>query len=521
MPHPWQTGPSIVDVLRGWDGTTPCDLPDEAADGDQIRFAAGAWDGILGHHCAGLDEQAEARLIDRLLAALRDLVQTDTDAARAHLYDLLVGESLVRHIDLFIRELTTQEGIGPAAVRRHARWLVRHAAHRNPLKFGIALLGLTGDESDLDVLRLLARHDEFTLFAAVAAAGHVADAVEEWWAMAQQVSGWGKIHLVERLCRHADDYPLVRAWLLRHGCANEVMPEYLALACAGSGDLVGALADDPVDDELLDGACVILTALLTPHGPAGDIDNYPDATSAIDSLLRHLDDRCATLRRLDAVRRIDDWLTGGEAETWAAREEAGWTAATRAELHARCQAILTRAEWPPRLRAAFAGADDFERYLAWNLARAVGVDLWPEAFAVLPQRPTDGWLYSCLLDGADAERAGQVFAFAEGHLDLPALASGPADVLGLGLGFEANLCVDALLQRMQQGDVVSEAIVAAALRSPVVRNRHLAAGVLEAVPASRWGESVIAALRQTAADEVNDGLKERWAALVTQLPTVE
>lgn len=517
MPYPWQTGPSILAVLRAWDGTSPCELPDEANEGEQIRFAAGAWDGILGHHCGGLDEQEEARLIDRLLAALRELTRTGSDAARARLYDLLIGESLIRHIDIFIRELTAQEWIGPTEVRRHARWLIRHAAHRNPLKFGIALLGVTGDESDLDALRLLARHDEFTLFAAVAAAGHVSDPVEEWWEMVQRVQGWGKIHLVERLCRHADDYPHIRAWLVRHGCANEVMPEYLALACAVHGELAAALAEDDVDDELLDGAAVILTALLTPYSPSGDIDNYADAVSALDSLVRHLDERCSSLRRLDAVRRIDDWLSVGDDETWASREEAGWTAAVRADLHERCRALLTRPHWPAQVRAAFCGDDDIMRYLAWNLAPAVGIDLWPEAFATLPRMPSDAWLYSCLLDSAAVERVRQVVAFAETHLNLASVATGPADALGLGSGFDTHRCVDVLLNRMQQGDVYSESIVAAGLRSPVVRNRHLAAGVLEAVPPPSWGARVVAALRQTAPDEGNDGLKEKWAALLKQL----
>jgi hypothetical protein len=67
-PWPWQTGPAILDVLRGWRGDEPCQLPDEPASApNQIRFAAGAWDGILGHHVSGLDEQQEARLVGRLL----------------------------------------------------------------------------------------------------------------------------------------------------------------------------------------------------------------------------------------------------------------------------------------------------------------------------------------------------------------------------------------------------------------------------------------------------------------------
>ena len=157
---PWNAGPALYEVICGWKEPSPCELPDEiTGEAGQIRFAAGAWDGILGHHVSGLDEQEEARLIDRLIAALDRLIKRDDDASRVHLYQLLQGESLIRHIDLFLRELTEQDKIGPADVRPHALWLVRHAAHRNPLKFGLALLGVSGAPEDIqDLSRYVLGH---------------------------------------------------------------------------------------------------------------------------------------------------------------------------------------------------------------------------------------------------------------------------------------------------------------------------------------------------------------------------
>ena len=51
-----------------------------------------------------------------------------------------------------------------------ARRLATESPDRGPVKFGIAMLGSMGDERDLDIVRTLALHDEFGLYAAEAIA---------------------------------------------------------------------------------------------------------------------------------------------------------------------------------------------------------------------------------------------------------------------------------------------------------------------------------------------------------------
>jgi len=520
-PYPWQAGPSLLEFLRGWSGEETCDLPDESNQSNLLfSFAPGALDGVLGHHMRGVNEQQEARFVSQLLEALFRLIRKDDDTSRARLYELLCDESfsLLQHIDVLMSELAQQSKFGPLDVRPHARWLVRHSAHRQPLKFGIALLGMCGDpEVDLDDLRLLARHDEFTLYASVAAVHLVDDPIAEWWQMAQRVSGWGKVHLVERLCQYAGDNQALRGWLLRHGCANQVMPEYLALICAVAGGLAEALSDDEIDEELLDGASVIFTALLSTNSPAGDINDYAQAPVAVTEMIRHLEKHCNSLRRLILVKQFADWFAESDEAVWQQRQERGWSRELMTALLERCRAILARPEWPEQLRTRFV-ASNSDRYLAWELAPAIGIDLWPEAFACLQQHPQDSWLYQCLLQD-DSERADRILAFAEQRLPLASVATGPANLMGLGKGFEVHDCLDRLLQRMGQGDVFSEAIVTTALRSPVVRNRNLAAGVVEMRPVETWGPAIVQTLRANRDDETDESLRERWGELLGKLPT--
>jgi len=75
---------------------------------------------------------------------------------------------------------------------------------------------------------------------------------------------------VERLEPTSDE---IREWILRKGCANEIMDAYLGLECGNKGNLIGALRHGSIDDELFEGISVIIDALLD-EGPVEGISVY-------------------------------------------------------------------------------------------------------------------------------------------------------------------------------------------------------------------------------------------------------
>ncbi len=327
------------------------------------------------------------------------------------------------------------------------------------------------------------------------------------------------MQLVERLARRADDRPDLRAWLLRQGCANDIMPEYLAHSCAVGGHLIVALSEEVVDDELLDGACLIVRALVC-GGPAADIDDYPDGVLAVRSLVAHLEERCDALARLDTVRRVRDWLDSPgtpDRDVWAERAEPGWTESVRADLLAVCGEILRRPGWADVVRAAYQSADANEEHRAWFMAEAVGVDLWDATFAKLVAKPLESHLYWRLMRADDQARLGRVVAFAEASLPLAEIATGPADELGLGPAFQAHGCLGTLLQEMKRDGVYGPVLVAAGLRSPVVRNRNMAINALEGRQVGEWGEDVVRAVERAVVEEPRDDVRERLVGLVERI----
>ncbi|MBI3924677.1 MAG: hypothetical protein HY319_03980 [Armatimonadetes bacterium] len=503
----WLTQPSIFEQIRTWDGMSQLEFhsPDESG----VTFASGAWDGIATHHLAGMDEHEEARVVYALIEALGRLIRQGDEDSRRNLYRLALEDNLVHHVDALLAEVLRQDAFAVSELHPHARWLVERAAHAEPLKLGITLLGLSGGPSDLGLLQDLSRHDEFTLYAAVAAANLLEDPLDVWWDMAKNVRGWGKIHLVERLCERCEEREDLKRWLLEEGCSNDVMDEYLAFLCASAGDLARAVNTANPSEELLDGASVIVKALIR-GGPAPDLADYEDGRRALSGLLSHFQERCSTLGRLELVRLARNWLESEDSESWEAE--------LKQPLISTCRRILAEPRWPERVERAFGGEDPTEKFLAWDLSEEVGVDLWPAAFSDLESEPLQSLNYWRVLQTSRPERLKQVFRFAEANLPLTEIASGPAEELGFGPEYRAHGCLDFLLPAMEKADLPHWPILVAALRSPVVRNRHQALRLLEQVPPDSWERRARVALAELAAEDPDEEVRQKASELASRCP---
>jgi hypothetical protein len=281
--YPWEGRPPLLTLFR-----QSKQSPEESLlspnTTDDIRFVDGAPDGISLYSGPLWEPLSSDEIVPRTIAALENLIHRASSSRRRALYLIFLQEALVNHR----LELTTallKKAFPREKLRPHALWLIENATHIEPLKLGMLLLGLSGTPGDVSVLLLLARHNELTLFAAEAVCSLSQNPTAALWEMAKNVHGWGKIHAVEKLAPYAAHHPEIRGWLLRHGCQNEIMYEYLAHTCATAGHLADALSAETIDRELLDGACLILDSL---DSPGKGWDQYPEGVTATFHLLRHL-----------------------------------------------------------------------------------------------------------------------------------------------------------------------------------------------------------------------------------------
>ena len=154
-----------------------------------------------------------------------------------------------------------------------------------------------------------------------------------------------------------------------------------------------------------------------------------------------------------------------------------------------------------RGRSEFAHAD--------QAARALGIDTWDIHWRRLQKKPADPGRWYHVMALCDEDRIGKVIEFAEANLDLAGIATGAADELGLGLGFEQHRCLDFILQELRRFPGRGATLIEAGLKSPVVRNRNMAVAALAGWPRGEWSSGVEESLARAAECEPDEGVRER------------
>ena len=423
-----------------------------------------------------------------LTALIEDAATGDVEAREA-LYEAARADGIVFALDDALDGLALTH-VDDDDVAELGRAMMREALHREPLKLAVALVGRMGDDRDVPELESLARHDEFSLVAGIALTHLLGDSVTAWWRVGCLATGWGKIEAVGRLAQEPELPEEVRAWLLRHGCDNAVMPEYLAYQCATAGRIDLAL-DGLVDDELLDGACTIVRALVN-GGPAEDINDFEPGPRVAAAVVELVGDRPPNLVRLDAVVDIRHWAEDYEQHVAIAE---------------RCGRVLARDDVRAFVDERLAAADGALR--VWALAEAMGLDPWEAGWAHLQHAREDAGLYYELARTTNAERWERLAAFAERHLPLVALASGPRNQLfPPPQQRDAARALAVLVQAIRPGRW-SAPLVATALLSPVISTRNAALHALNRATPEEWGDPIRGALGRLADEEPVDDVRAR------------
>ena len=503
--RPWDERPAIyrflLEHLQGArESNDPADvgLPDEdRQSGTGVRWMAGAMDGVFGHHSEGSDPEQIAQTV---FAALRALTDESSDDRAAALYKHLMSSSALQFVDALLSMIAQARNLPLDRLHAVARWLATETADREPVKVAIAILGVISRGEDREILLTLGKHEEFTLFSVVALLHSEQDSELLLWQLAQSVTGWGRIHIVERLADTRDDR--IKAWLLREGCRNSIMNEYTALICAKTGDLVTVLRTTQPDAALLKGAGTILDALMGRGGPAEGIESYPDGPEATELFLAHVRSRDAELEHLNVVATIGRFVE--EERENADESAAGWRErATRIDDHVR--AIMGRDDWPAKIQSGLSNPDRELFFNATEAARLFGIDTW-DVFFERVQRGENDWFF--LMQTDDPIRIDRAVRLAEERLPLEDIATGPAHELGMGPAFQAHSSLDFVLHNLGPFPGKGWRLIRTALQSPVTRNRNIAVGVLGAWDRTSWPPEAELMLRHAMKAEPDEGIRE-------------
>lgn len=488
--RPWDAGGSIFEHLRrhtlpdGKLDEAGAALPDEAqAEPSRLRWAAGALDGVLGHHTNRSTDNERVAELARALAAL--LARANAANLR-ELYRLATRDALLGIVDRLTDKLREAQDIKPERVHALGLTLAKEAPHREAVKLGLALIGSI-EADDTELILALGAHDEFTLFAAVALVnqnrGHAERAL---FGLARRVDGWGRIQVVERMA--ATGEPEIQGWLLREGFRNSVMDEYLAYTAAMAGELHVALAAPTIDDALLRGASGILRAL-AHGGPAQDLADYPHAAAAVSAFLEHLAQRPLDLELLATL----DALSGRKELPSALRE--------RLDIARGADGVLALIE------QGLASNDEQQVQRASAAAGSRGIDTFPWHETRVKAGQLNGSLFR-LMKAASPATIERALDAAAPHIPLTSIASGPGLELDFGETFAPHRNLDLIVQELARFPGRGVAFLGAALQSPVVRNRYMALRALAAWTKPHWPTPLAIALERAMAQEPDAELKQ-------------
>lgn len=469
-------------------------LPDARPPAERPFICDAVFDGVRTHHMPPGDHDAgPCRDLAGRVQALA--LGQPTPQALVGLHEAAAAVSPLSIAEALLREVR-QRDLPTGHLRQIGLWLAEHGTRRAAVAVGIILLGLAADVRDRGLLLLLGTLEDLTLYAAVALHMSQVDRDQAIFELARRVDGWGRIHTVNRLAGTAD--PEIKAWLLREGFRNTILDEYLAYTAATTGDLAAALAQDHIDEALLDGAGGILLALCR-GGPARDMTDYPDAPVAIQRYVVQAGRWRPTLGRIAIVATLHRFITSPRARRLPCSAE------QLTGLAAGCSALTGRAAWRAVLEQALA-SDDIEQFgrAIWP-ATTLGVRIGHRLRHHLRRNPYDAALWFPLID--DPDEADQAIQLAAQVLPLADLATGPGLELGRWRGPEHIL--DLVVSRLAGHPGRGWPLIHAALSNATIRNRNMALNALEAWPADAVPHQAYAAVREAIRIEPDNEIRDR------------
>lgn len=518
---PWDQKPSIYEHIEANLDSTSNELsidadklPDEERinDGSGIRWASGAMDGVLGHHAGGDESSA-----DEFVRIIQKYCLAPTAQNKLQLYRFVLDNDVLHQIDAILSRLSDLDTLNHERLYELAMSFLKDSPDREPVKLGAAILGMYRVPENEPLFQLLGRHDEFTLYAAVALANISDDPDMALWELAKNVHGWGRVQVVERLA--GTEIESIKDWMVREGFRNNVMYEYLAFTCATTGELMAKLSEEVVDRELLTAAGELIHALIM-GGPAEGMEEYLDGALATEMYLQHMQSMAETCQDFVELQTILSFV-GDESIKWDEFKDEFWSEERRSSIQMMCQEILAREDWKEKAEAGLNSKSDVEFFYANQVASSLVLPTWSIHWNRLKAEPKNSGRWFDVMKLCNRDRIDQVIEYAESVLDLDSIAVGPGEAFGMGPGWESHQCLDFILQELDTYPGKGGRLIEAALQSEVIRHRNQAIQVLDRWGRKEWAETTSRKLEAALLVEPCEDVKKRMQRLAQGLPPDE
>lgn len=466
---------------------------------DDIDILAGMVDSIMGSGAEDADS-----LAGKLFLIMKSFLDDDgvsVDVKIGKVYGFLIEHNTMSYIDNFIDLVGNEQSNEKFLFTCHevASIFASESAHREAVKFGIAILGLFKLISeDIEILLVLGLADEFSKFVSIAFLRCGLN--DNIFMLAKATQGWGRVNYIKALEADSDE---IRKWLIYEGYRCDIGTSHVAYDCASKGDLLGEIKDNGWSEELFDITAELINGLISFES-MHNIEFYNDFKNVVELFLEescHIDmnlDRFYYL--INLFYYLSDYYV-----------DAGWSEQDKDILVDKISksAYSRGIDWKSIIYK------DVTDYRARAVAKAINIDIWDKLYELaLSDDKFDSW-YG-LTEGADIDRYRKICILAEKKLPLMDIATGAKDELGLGREFDAHMNLTMIIQRLDEFDeIMGLELIKTALNSPVTNNRNMALRVI-----GSWAEipdDVVEILRNNRDIEPNSDTADRYDIVLSRL----
>ncbi|QES47865.1 hypothetical protein DEJ50_08620 [Streptomyces venezuelae] len=288
-----------------------------------------------------------------------ELLDRYFDAPRASPYALAVRLREVPTPFRYNQHIADAVLRAPAArARETGRWLVRHGTDLGSVAIGLAMLAEVATVDDIPRIQTIGLLSNAFGPLAARALDRLPGGVDALLWLAERVTAWGRVHVVDTLCRHVDDHPAVLPWLLRRAVDGDFLNSYFADEVARVTRLHEVIAESGDDADVVDHTGRILHVMTYCEGMGTSLRLYPHALALLEAHVRHLGPLGPTAERYFAAATVAQYLTK-EVPAWTddATVKARWDEARTSYL-----ALVDRGDWCSTAREGLAAGD---RRLTW------------------------------------------------------------------------------------------------------------------------------------------------------------
>lgn len=509
----WKTDESIYNfIINSLDSSgklkeSGMELPDEPKTEGGLRYVPGMADAVFAN--------AESALSDEELEEFSELILRSAlgdEEAESRLYENVCSRySVLSIIDRVLGKLEEDSFSLKENLAVTAADFAFKSADRNAVKFGIALLGFCRSRDDLDGIKTLGLHDEFTLFASVAVLNMSSDTEKDLLEIAKKAEGWGRIQSVQRLAEIVQSSETAD-WLVYEGYKNSIMYEYLTYIAAVHGKLYERLCVPKIDRRLFESAGEIIEGLIT-GGPSEDMSDYDHAALTVGQYIRHSILLADELQDYIVLNSIKDFLEEIRDDIQN-HEKNGWNQDNIADCLIDINTVMRRPEWRKKTEEALESSVLSVFTRGKTAASIQGINCWKQIWQRLQENPESVSLWSDTVKTAPPEMADEILAFALKVIPFERLASGPVDFIGFGVDYTYYICMEYLITYLGDFPKKGAELILYGLQAPVTRTRNMCVMTLGKWGKENWSEEIRQAVETLSVIEPNPRTKSNLEKLL-------